>query len=166
MYYSEWENYAYMARLRTARQKKRLLIKDRDKKLLAIEREFKIIRQAKDDLDYTPIYPPIQKGWKRSFVLRHDVAISKDAAFFENILERINTVQYSHRSDFKKKRRWKGKKIHVEREQRLHNIQDWELYKNPSVKKKKHFLLNTGPGMPRVPSRYAAGCLPNPGVLF
>jgi hypothetical protein len=106
-------------RLRTKRQRRRALITERDKRLIALDREQSDLYQKRRDLPWTPLDPPFMRGWKRSFVLRDDVARSKDAAFYERILEHINTVQISHRRDFKKKKRSKGKKIHVQRDQHL-----------------------------------------------
>lgn len=116
-------------RLRTKRQRRRALLDDRDKQLLKRYKEEKQLRKQRNDLPWIPLEPPVQRGWKRSFVLRDDVARSKDAPLYERILTKINEVQYSHRRDFKKKQRSKGRKIHVVRDQQLKRLDSWEWNK-------------------------------------
>ncbi len=105
--------------LPTARQKKRKTRKDFDKRLLAVDREYSKVWQQIRNLGYEDLEIPYQRGWKRTFVLRDDVRQSTRAAFFEGILEKINTEQYSSRKDFKKKRRRRGKSGYVVRPQEL-----------------------------------------------
>ncbi len=106
-------------RLRTARQKKRMQYEDFDKQLLRIERERKALYKQRYNLGWEPLVPPVQKGWKRFFVLREDVARSKQAAFYENILNRINTYDWSHRKDFMVKYRRFGRKKYKVKGQQL-----------------------------------------------
>jgi len=106
-------------RLRTARQKKRAQYKDFEKYLLKLYREeYELNRQIRT-LGYRPLVPPVQKGWIRSFVLRDDVAEGKYAPFFQGILDKINTGNWSHRKDFRIRKRKKGRKIYVVKEQFL-----------------------------------------------
>lgn len=115
---------AQLFSLRSARSKRRLMIKDRDKGLLKLSRRQNKIYQEIRALGYEDVNPPYQQGWKRFFVLRDDTARSKQAEFFTGLLEKINTVQYSHRKDFKVKRRRWGRKIYVDKPQylmRLHH---------------------------------------------
>lgn len=106
-------------RLRTARHKKRMQYEDFDKWLIALEKEERALFRLKCNLGWEPLTPPVQKGWRRSFVLRDDVARGKNVEFFEGILKKINTYQYSHRKDFLMKRRKRGRKIYVPRPQKL-----------------------------------------------
>jgi hypothetical protein len=87
-------------RLRTVRQKKRMQYEDFDKQLIALEKETKPIIYKRYKPEYEPLLPPVQKGWKRFFVLRDDVARSNDAQFFENILKKINTKTIYWKKDF------------------------------------------------------------------
>ena len=137
--------------LRTTRQRRRALITDRDKHLLALHRERRSLWQKRRELPWITLDPPIIRGWKRSFVLREDVARSNDAAIYERILEHINTVQYSHRSDFKKKKRSKGRKIHVLRDQHLQRLDLWHWNKCAfTPKEAAHFeLVEEPPSGPR-----------------
>lgn len=114
-------------RLRTARQKKRMQYEDFDKQLLKLYREERALYQQERDLGWEPLLPPVQKGWKRFFVLRDDVARSKQAEFYENILQKINTTLLSYRKDFMKKKRKFGRKIYVVKEQYLYRPYDWEF---------------------------------------
>ena len=61
-------------RLRTARQKKRMQYEDFDKQLIQLHEEESALRSQKRNLGWEPLIPPVQKGWKRFFVLRDDVA--------------------------------------------------------------------------------------------
>ena len=114
-------------RLRTARQKKRMQYEDFDKQLLKIHREQRALRKRKVNLGWEPLVPPVQKGWKRSFVLREDVAKSRQADFFEQILKKINSYDWSYRKDFKINRRKAGRKIYVVKAQRLLRPYSWEF---------------------------------------
>ena len=91
-------------KLKTSRQKKRAVRSANEKMLLQLHREQRQIRQQQRELGYVDIDPPIVKGWKRYFVLREDVARSKDAGFYQAILDKINTVKYCNRKDFKRKK--------------------------------------------------------------
>lgn len=53
------------------------------------------------------------------FVLRWQ---GKEAKFFQGILDRINTTEYSSRRDFKKKRRRFGGKVYEVRSQELERL--------------------------------------------
>jgi hypothetical protein len=117
-------------RLRTARQKKRMQYEDFDKQLLRLHREHRALDKQIAALGWEPLVPPIQKGWKRFFILREDIARTKQAAFYENILKKINTYDLSHRKDFKvKKRRGSRFKKMVVKQQYLLRPSDWHFRK-------------------------------------
>jgi hypothetical protein len=106
-------------RIRSARKKKRLQKEALEKKLIALYKErINLIVQIRN-LGYAPLNPPVQKGYKRIFVLRDDVRRSPRALFYIDLLKKINTVQYSDSKKFLVKRRKHGKKIYVNREQKL-----------------------------------------------
>lgn len=116
-------------RFRTARQRKRARYEDFDKQLIQLNRErHKLLRQIWN-LGWEPLVPPVQKGWKRCFVLRPDVARSRHADFFETILKKINTHDWSHRKDFKVKKRRKGRKYYIVKTQFLRKLYKWEMKK-------------------------------------
>lgn len=106
-------------RLSTVRQKKRMQYEDFDKQLIALSKEETVLYRNKYKPEWEPLTPPIQRGWKRFFVLRDDVAKSKHAGFFENILTKINTYDWSYRKDFKIRKRKFGRKIYVVKQQML-----------------------------------------------
>ncbi|MDR2038567.1 MAG: hypothetical protein LBQ60_11655 [Bacteroidales bacterium] len=122
-------DYMLFDNLPTARQKKRKIRKDFDKRLLALEREYRNVCRLIRDLGYEELAVPYQCGWKRSFVLRDEEKQSTRADFFGNILEKINSVQFSTRKDFKKKRRRRGKSGYVVRPQELKKLSLWEFQK-------------------------------------
>lgn len=111
-------------RIRSLRQRKRRAHLDFDKRLISLYREQRNIDAQQRLLGYEELNPPVQRGWKRLFVLRDDIRRSSDANFFQSILDKINTVTYSWRKDFKVKKRQRGKKIYVVREQELRRLSE------------------------------------------
>jgi hypothetical protein len=129
--------------LKTARQKKRLLRKDRDKQLLRLDRrqnELYLLRRA---LPMIPLAEPYQRGWKRTFVLREDVARSGKANFYAALLPKINTTMYSPDKSFKRKskRRKNRKRQYEERQQLLREFytREWMHNCKLSPEEKAHF---------------------------
>jgi hypothetical protein len=106
-------------RIRTARQKKRMQYEHFDKHLIVLSKEETVLYRNKYQPEWEPLTPPVQRGWKRFFVLRDDVARSNHAEFFENILKNINTHYWSHRKDFKVRKRKFGRKLYVVQGQEL-----------------------------------------------
>jgi hypothetical protein len=113
-------------RLKSKRRRIRLRKQDQEKHLLRLHREENKLRRQIRDLGYEPLIPPVQKGYKRIFVLRDDVQRSQQAAFFAGLLAKINTVQYSDTKAFTKKQRQRGRKIQVPLEQKLQSPNAWE----------------------------------------
>ena len=74
-------------RLRTARQKKRLQYEDFDKQLIQLHKERIQLREQQRNLGWQPLIPAVQRGFKRTFVLRDDVARSRNASFYTAILK-------------------------------------------------------------------------------
>ena len=127
-------------RLRTARQRKRMARKGFEKKLRALGREENRLYTSKGELGWIDINPPVQRGWKRHFVLRDDIARSKDSVFFQGILDKINTTDYSNRKDFKIKHRDKGKKVYALKPQRLRNLKEVNFKKVSFTEKELNFF--------------------------
>jgi hypothetical protein len=96
-------------RLKSAKRKKRLRKFDFDKKLLKLERRLKDLTNSKETI-FEKLDNPYQKGWKRLFVLKREVAQSENAEFYQGILDKINRVQYHYDESFKWKKR--GKRYH------------------------------------------------------
>lgn len=92
-------------RLKTARQKKRLQKKDLDKQLLRMERELNRLEEIKSNQPVVPLEKPYQKGWIRKFVLRSEVEKSDKAAFYQEILDKINSYQHHYDQSFKQPKR-------------------------------------------------------------
>jgi hypothetical protein len=116
-------------RLRTARQKKRMQYEDFDKHLIQLHKEEKALYEQRKNLGWEPLVPPVQKGWKRFFVLRDDVARSREADFFQAILKKINTYDWSYRKDFIIRKRRFGRKKYRVKEQRLLAPYEWHFAK-------------------------------------
>lgn len=131
-------------KLKSARRKKRLQKKDFDKQLIQIIRKRELQWQQKLALPMVPLENPYQKGWKRHFVLRDDILRSPSAAFYVQLLEKINTVQYHPEKSFKLKKKRKRRKIPLERRQFLQDFTEWQ-WQHRSLKlteeDKAHFHL-------------------------
>lgn len=139
-----WNSYALSGRFMTKRRRTRIRKEAFDKQLLKKFEELKEVERAQRNLPLAELNPPVQKGWKRFFVLRPDLANNKDAAFFLELLEKINTVTYSHRKDFKHKRRRRGKKVDVERIQELREFYGYEsVFRKMSEKELTFFRMET-----------------------
>lgn len=96
-------------RIKSVRRKKRLVKTDRDKQLIQLDKRRAELWDQRRKLPLVPLEQPYQRGWKRFFVLREDLKHSQRAAFYEDLLPKINTIEYSRDKSFKrKKRRKKG----------------------------------------------------------
>ena len=127
-------------RLRTVRQKKRMQYEDFDKRLLQLGKEEKRLCKQKHALGWEPLMPPVQKGWKRFFVLREDVARGKHAEFFENILQKINTYDWSHRKDFMVRKRRYGRNKYGVKTQSLLRPYEYKFQKMGFTDGEKQFF--------------------------
>lgn len=116
---TEIENYIAASRIRTTRRRIRDARTQFEKQLRSLHREEKRMSEIWYKRGYVPLEPPVMIGYKRFFVLRDDVARSRHADFYEGLLTKINTCDYSHRKDFKVKKRSHGRKHWVLREQQL-----------------------------------------------
>jgi hypothetical protein len=138
----ELKYYLQCSRIRSLRNKKRMQREDFDKSLIRIFKEQNDVSKKIGSLGYEDLVPPVQRGWKRYFVMRKDVARSDDAKFFQSILDKINTTEYSWKKDFKVKRRRFGRKIYVIREQQLKRLLPYDFEeKKFSEREKKYFDL-------------------------
>ena len=134
------EFYIAASRLRSKRQRKRARHRDFEKYLISLARETKVLQKQTADLGYEPLKPPYQRGWKCVFMLREDVARSKDGPFFEQLLEKINTTQYHWRKDFKVRKRRLGRKIYVDHNQKLKEFSPYDFDKMKFTDKEKVFF--------------------------
>lgn len=91
----------------SCRRAKRQVRKQKEKEIIGLHKKRKKLYKESRELPWIPVQKPYQSGWKRTFVCREDVLKSSDAEFFENILSRINHVQYSPHKDFRERRRFR-----------------------------------------------------------
>ncbi|MCE4066541.1 hypothetical protein LXM63_15670 [Chryseobacterium gleum] len=110
------------SRFRSVRSRKRTIRKDVEKQIRKKYRRSKELWEIRRNTPWIPLDKPYQRGFVRFFVVREDVKQSKDGDFFEGILKKINTYMYSDNRKFLKKKRKFGRKIYVEREQKLRYI--------------------------------------------
>jgi|GEM_PF-4576667 len=135
-------NYEHLIfRGKTMRRRKQDSKKQREKELLKLDRLRNELWEKQRNLGYEKLEEPYQRGYKRYFVVREDVARSKYGHFYEELLPYINTVEYSLNAEFKtrKCRRKKGKKQYTLKRQYLHQIIHYDFNKVPS-KFHKHFV--------------------------
>lgn len=123
---NDWSFGAGYCKIKTARQKKRLLKEDFDKHLIHLHRLQDRLYEQRRKLPLIPLETPYQKGWARSYVLREDVARSRYAAFYQTLLEKINTIVYHHDKRFKVSKKKRRKKIQADIPQTLVEFHEWD----------------------------------------
>lgn len=135
----EFDYWVQCTRLRSKRHKKRMQREDEDKQLIKNFKEEVALRKQIWNLGWEELKPPVQRGFIRYFVLREDVARTKEAVFFQKILDKINTRQWSYRKDFKKKVRRFGKKVFKVREQKLDDVSEHHFMKKFNEAERLYF---------------------------
>ncbi|NQX53274.1 hypothetical protein HQN86_06570 [Pedobacter panaciterrae] len=118
-------------RIKSVRQKRRLVKTDRDKQLIQFDKRRAELWQQKRLLPLVPLEHPYQRGWKRFFVLREDLKHSPRTAFYETLLAKINTVEYHYDKTFKRKKRPKKRYGYEVKQQLLRefSIYSWDAKK-------------------------------------
>ncbi|MGX5685810.1 hypothetical protein ACWKWW_14715 [Chryseobacterium cucumeris] len=114
-----------LSRLRSVRSRKRAIRKDVEKQIRKKYRRSEELWEIRRNTPWILLDKPYQKGFVRFFVVREDVMRSKDGEFFEGILKKINTYMYSESRRFLKKKRKFGRRIYVERVQKLQHISSY-----------------------------------------
>lgn len=117
-------------RIRSERRRERERRKEHDRQLLSLHRELKALWEKTRWPEYVDLDSPYQRGWERFFVLRDDVANSSDALFYQTLLGKINTRQWSYRKDFRKRSKRHGKKTYPVQEQSLQDVWESEFFSN------------------------------------
>ena len=130
---SEAALYALSYRLKSARQKKRAQKGDLEKQMIRLYKLRTKLRHDRQRQPWVPLAEPYQKGWKRFFVLREDIRRSKDADFYQTLLDRINTVQYSRDKAFRKRKRRMRRYVYTVETQALKEISERE-WASPKLK--------------------------------
>ena len=97
-----------------------------EKHLRAMHRELKRLRARQRHPPVHELNPPIQRGWKRQYVLSHAARHQADALLLATILERLNTVRYFwHRSFRRGRRRRQRNMISIEQTLRVFSFEQW-----------------------------------------
>jgi hypothetical protein len=117
-------------RIKSARRKKRLVKQHRDKQLIQLDKRRVELEQKRWHLPPVPLEHPYQRGWKRFFVLREDLKLSPKAAFYEALLQKINTVEYSRDKSFKRKKFRKHRRVYSVKPQSLREFDAYEWQVN------------------------------------
>ncbi|MDX6191144.1 hypothetical protein SGQ83_17445 [Flavobacterium sp. Fl-318] len=126
-------------RLKTKRRKKRLVKEDFEKQLVQLSKRKSALYLAIRNLPLIELKEPYQKGWVRFFAVRVDVLRSAEGVFYEKILAKINTFQFSSQKEFTTRKKRFGKKAVYPREQFVANISisDWNTNKFELTDKEK-----------------------------
>ncbi|HBV13728.1 hypothetical protein [Chryseobacterium carnipullorum] len=109
-------------RLRSIRSRKRTAIKDVEKQIRKKYKRSKELWHLRRNIRWIPLENPYQRGFVRFFVVNDEVKRSEDEDLFEGILKKINTYMYSESRLFLKKRKKFGRRIYVEKAQKLNLI--------------------------------------------
>jgi len=130
-------------RLRSLRSRKRISKKDVEKQIRKKYKRSNELWELRRNIPLIPLGSPYHRGFVRFFVVRDDVKRSKDGFFFEGILNKINTKMYSETGKFLKKKRKFGRRIYVDREQKLVQLSSYQ-WNDPrlglTVREKQYFL--------------------------
>ncbi len=135
----DWDNSLYR-NLKSKRNSKKRQKKDLEKYLTSLRKRREAIRIEQRNLGFEELNPPIQRGWKRTFVLHDSVKYSNQDDFFQNLLDKINTECISNRKDFTKKKKRRGKKIRVETQQFLQVLSEYRFKKLIQTEKEKSYF--------------------------
>ncbi len=113
--------------LKTKRQKRRALKEDREKQLLRLYEQSKELYEAQRNLPMVPLNEPFQKDWKRTFAMHKSDLYGDKVDFYQCLLDKINTAQYSRDKQFRDPlhRKKNGQKLY-----RIHDqsIKEFEAY--------------------------------------
>lgn len=137
-----FDDYYLCSRLKEKRRKKRLVKEDFEKHLIQLSKRRSSIYLAIRNLPLIELKEPYQKGWVRFFVVRKDVLSSDDALFFVDLLDKINTFQFSNQKTFTNRKKKFGKKTDYLREQFISNVtvSEWNNDKFQFTDKEKSFF--------------------------
>lgn len=102
-----------------------------DKELCRLYMEYRRVLDVIRNLGYEELNPPIQRGYKRLFVLTEDTKRNGKAGLYEGILDKLNSVWYSPVKTFQRVKKRKIAKwiFWKRREQRLRQPEDSEFKK-------------------------------------
>lgn len=121
------ENLAFAIRGKTDRRRKREAFKQKEKQFIQLNKKESQLYKQRTNLGFELLEKPYQKGFKRSFIVRDDVAQTKYGAFYNELLAYINTTKYSLRKDFKKSKKINRKRVLVETSQELESFHDFQF---------------------------------------
>lgn len=128
--------------LPSRRWKRRRIRTARDKMLRAKDKEHTRICWQISELGYEELNPPIQRGYMRLFVLTEASRYSNQSGFYQELLNKINTIRYSPDKIFKQKKRKIGKwRYNYLKEQKLQEPEDYSFHtgKKFTEEEKKYF---------------------------
>jgi len=136
------DEYVLCTRFKSKKRKKRLVKEDFEKQLIQLRKLEVSLWKKRRDLPLVPLENPYQKGWQRNFKLRDDIAKSSEAPFYRELLEKINTWQFSPEKYFKEKKKRKRRRVYIEKIQNVKEFSEWE-WRSPKLelteKEKTHF---------------------------
>lgn len=91
-------------------QHRREFIELRDKKLIRLSRRLRELNLIERKAPLIQLDKPIQKGFRKDFVLREDITRRRDSHEITRILSAINQTVYCQKEDFKVKK-WHSKQM-------------------------------------------------------
>lgn len=118
------------SRIRSARNRKRNVIRQKHKNYIKLYKERNRLADEIHSILPKALEKPYQKGWVRSFVLRGDQWQTPLAGFYHTLLSKINTVHYSMDKHFRKPEKRRRKHVYTIAEQQLKVIGSWQWQQN------------------------------------
>lgn len=117
---------------------------DRDKELLAKQKKLNELHRLKMSSPLVPLAKPVQRGWRKKFVLRDAESRRKDAPELRRILGEIQHYIYSDNKEFRVKKYYNKQTEEINHT--LHHIPEksWDKLKWPAYFKTKWFYFYSG----------------------
>jgi len=100
-----------------------------DRKVVTAIREYHALRRRRYTI--TKVEKPIQRGWRRLYVLSERAASRRDRPILEVILAVIGTVKIHHSRDFRHRRGRRRKLVEIEQPLRPIPIHEWQRKNYP-----------------------------------
>lgn len=97
-------DWALYTNLLSRRTKIRRIKTGRDKMLRQKRKEYDRKWNEIRNLGYELLKVPIQKGYKRLFILTEDTRYSQQSDFYQKILDKINNIRYSPHKNFERQK--------------------------------------------------------------
>ena len=112
-----------------------------DRQFIAAVREYRALDRRRYHI--IQLDRPIQRGWRRRYVLSEHAASRRDSQILEAILAVIGEVRMCHRPDFRQRRGRRKKLFEIEQSLRIipNNEWVWKVYPDEWYRYFRHEMI-------------------------